>query len=297
MRVRLAHFGLLAVLLTGLQPTYAQNPDYDSRFATPCTTASHPDEPSAPAVSISEITFSGFIQMPVSYQDAIIATVKREEHGSFVDGVVEEALERVRAGWQNHGYFQVEVSGEDKVLAKTETEVRIALFVHVDEGAKYRLGGIKFKNNKLLSDSAKLRDLFPIKDGDIFGREKIAEGLENLRKESGDQGYINFTGVPSTTFDEEKKLAHLEIDVDEGKRFTVGSVKVIGLDEAAREKVLKEYPIKPGQVYNSKLRQLSLKTIPPLSPGCGCSDPTALHLDERPGRVDLLLDFRPCPGN
>jgi outer membrane protein insertion porin family len=48
--------------------------------------------------------------------------------------------------------------------------------------------------------------LFPIKDGDVLSRENIAKGLENLRKAYTELGYINFTSIPNTTFDEEKKL-------------------------------------------------------------------------------------------
>jgi outer membrane protein assembly factor BamA len=143
------------------------------------------------------VTFSGFIQMPVSDQDEIASSIKRETHGYSidVDGVVEEALERVRAGWQNHGYFKVQVTGEGKALRENKTDVRIALFVHIDENIQYRLGRIKFKNNRAITNPAALRDLFPIKDGDIFRREKIAEGLENLRKVYGQYGYINYTSV------------------------------------------------------------------------------------------------------
>jgi outer membrane protein assembly factor BamA len=69
-------------------------------------------------------------------------------------------------------------------------------FVHVRKNPQYRLGRIIFKNIRVFLDSAKLRDLFPVKDGEIFDREKIAEGLENLRTVSGEYGYINYIGVP-----------------------------------------------------------------------------------------------------
>jgi outer membrane protein assembly factor BamA len=222
MRWRLAHIGFCAWLLTGW-PAYAQTSDFDSRHASDCAAVSpHDEPPSGPEVSITEVTFSGFIQMPVPDQDEIIATVKRDEHGTSLDGFVDEALERIKAGWQNHGYFKVEVTGEGKLVTKSETEIQIALFVHVDEGARYQLGGIK--NNLLFSDSQKLRARFPIKDGYILSREKVAQGLESMRKAYGDLGYINYTGVPSTTFDEGKKLAYLDIDVDEGKQFVVTDV-------------------------------------------------------------------------
>ena len=49
-------------------------------------------------------------------------------------------------------------------------------------------------------------NLFPLKDGYIFSRERIAEGLDNLRKEYGQFGYINFTAVPDTRFEDKNTL-------------------------------------------------------------------------------------------
>ena len=63
----------------------------------------------------------------------------------------------------------------------------------IDEGDRYTLGGITFKNNKAVQNIRALRAIFPIKDGEVFSKEKIAKGLENLRKAYGQLGYINFT--------------------------------------------------------------------------------------------------------
>jgi outer membrane protein insertion porin family len=97
---------------------------------------------------------------------------------------------------------------------------------------RYNLSGITFKNNKAISNLDTLRGLFPIKDGDIFSRAKIGTGLENLRKAYGELGYINFTSVPDTKFDDENKLISLDIDVDEGKQFRVERVNLLGLKES-----------------------------------------------------------------
>lgn len=300
MRLRVAQIGL-CLLLTSLASVSAHVQNSDDRPLAPIVcmgTSPHEDPPSGPEVSIIEVTFSGFIQMSVAEQNEIVNSVKQQKYAAApVDEVVEEAIERVRAGWQNHGYFQVQVNAEGKILTKSETEIRIALFAQVEEGAQYRLGGIAFKNNKVLSDSARLRDLFPIKDGDVFSREKIAEGLESLRKAYGEYGYVNYTGVPSTTFDEEKKLAYLEVVVDEGKRFVIASTEVKGFDRVAGEKLLKDLAVKPGNVFNSRLWDSFVTKIPPLLPGCGCADFQALHLDEQMGTVQIVLDFGPCSAN
>jgi outer membrane protein insertion porin family len=69
------------------------------------------------------------------------------------------------------------------------------------------------------------------KDGDIFSREKIAAGLENLQKSYGELGYLNFTAIPDTVFDDRRGMIFLEIDVDESRQFYVSSINIVGLDE------------------------------------------------------------------
>lgn len=255
--------------------------------------ASDSEEPSGPEVLITGVTFSGFIHLPVVEQDQIASRIKQESRGGPVDGLIEEALERVRAGWQNHGYFKVQVSEEGSTITSTPDGPRVVLSVHIDEGLQYNLGGITFRNNKAISNVHALRALFPIKDGAIFSRERVAKGLENLRKAYGELGYINYTGVPESSFDNEGKLAFLEIDIDEGKQFHLTRVEILGLDGPSRREVLKDLGV--GQVYNQRLFDLALKKH--------ASELRFLHddprnvakrLDEKMGTVEVALDARPC---
>jgi outer membrane protein insertion porin family len=167
--------------------------------------------------------------MLITDQEQIADSVIQKTYGTSLEEVTDEGLERVRAGWQDRGYFKVQVTAETKTLTSSPISQRIAMSVHVDEGSRYNLKGIRFKNNKAISSVDILRGLFPISDGDIFSREKIGTGLENLRKAYGELGYINFTSVPDTKFDDENRLISLVIDFDEGKQFRIGSVSVLGV--------------------------------------------------------------------
>ncbi|MGH9504535.1 MAG: POTRA domain-containing protein [Terriglobales bacterium] len=170
-----------------------------------------------------------------------------------------------------------------------ETHQFIVTF-NVEAGPRYRLGEITFKNNHAISDPKPLRNLFPIKDGDIFDRNAIAKGLESLRYAYGGLGCINFTSVPNATFDDKKKLAVLKIDMDEGKQFHVSSIDIVGADPG----LLNDLPLKPGQVYNVRLVDLFLQRHLRTA---DVNDPTILHrlLDERNGTVALTFDFRSKP--
>ncbi len=218
---------------------------------------------------------------------------------------LEEDTERVRAEYQNRGYFKANPGDPKTVIHDTGHKgphipllqsgpgKAVDITMTIDEGEQYRLGKITFKNNKAIQNTAALRALFPLKDGDIFSREKIAKGLENLRKAYGSQGFINFTPVPNTTFDDDKKLAYLDIDVDEGKQFFVRRIEFQG-NTTTRDKVIRrELALEEGSIYNSRLWELSLLRLNQLSyfDQLKPDDPnvTDKKLDEKNGLVDLTL--------
>jgi len=218
---------------------------------------------------------------------------------------LEEDTERVRAEYQNRGYFKANVTdpkteihdtghkGPHVLLIQSGPGKAVDITMPVEEGDKYRLGKITFKNNKAITNVAALRALFPLKDGDLFARDKIAKGLEAMRKAYGEFGYINYTGVPNTTFDDEKKLAFLEIDIDEGKQFTVRRIEFTG-NTTTRDKVIRrELALEEGGIYDSRRWELSLLRLNQLSyfDQLKPDDPnvTDKKLDEKNGQVDLTL--------
>jgi len=269
-----------------------------------------------PKVKVGRIRFRGNKHVPDRTLRAAMKNLKPIgiPHSIFLENIfaktydatkLEEDTERVRAEYQNRGYFKVLVDDPKTEIHDTgHTGFHVPLFqaglgksvditIPIEEGDRYRLGTITFKNNKAISNVAALRSLFPMKDGEIFSREKVAKGLENLRKAYGTDGYINFTSVPDTKFDDEKKIVNLEIDVDEGKQFYVRRIEFQG-NTTTRDKVIRrEIALEEGQVYNSRYWELSLLRLNQLGyfDQLKPDDPntTERHLDEKAGTVDLTL--------
>ncbi|HEY3974264.1 MAG TPA: outer membrane protein assembly factor BamA [Candidatus Sulfotelmatobacter sp.] len=272
-----------------------------------------------PKVKVGKITFEGNKAIKSRVLRAAMKNLKPVgvPHSIFLENLfaktydatkLEEDTERVRAEYQNRGYFKANV-GDPKTeihdtghrgvhipLLQAGPGKSVNITMPIEEGDKYRLGKITFKNNKAISNTAALRSLFPLKDGDIFSRDKIAKGLEALRKAYGQYGYINYTGVPSTTFDDDKKLAYLEIDIDEGKQFYVRRIEFVG-NTTTRDKVIRrELALEEGGVYDSRLWELSLLRLNQLSyfDQLKPDDPnvTEKKLDEKNGQVDLTLKVK-----
>jgi outer membrane protein insertion porin family len=221
---------------------------------------------------------------------------------------LEEDTERVRNEYQNRGYFKALVNdpktqihdtghkGTHVPLLQSGAGKAVDITMPIEEGDRYTLGGITFKNNKAVQNLKALRAIFPIKDGDIFSKEKIGKGLENLRKAYGELGYINFTALPDTRFDDDKKLIFLDIDLDEGKQFYVRRIEFQG-NTTTRDKVIRrEIALEEGNVYNSHLWEVSLLRLNQLGyfDQLKPDDPntTTRQLDEKNGLVDLALKIK-----
>jgi outer membrane protein insertion porin family len=299
--------------------------EHGRQFAT-VRTEIHPIPPAAvsvtfvvkegPKVKVGRIKFEGNKNVPSRTLRSAMKNLKPlgVPHSIFLEALLaktydasklDEDTERVRSEYQNRGYFKA-------LIQEPKTEIRdtghagphipllmkgpgkaVDITIPIEEGDRYTLGGITFKNNKAVTNIAALRRLFAIKDGDIFSREKVAKGLESLRKAYGELGYINFTSIPNTTFNEDKKQVFLEIDVDEGKQFNVRRIEFTG-NTTTRDKVIRrEIALEEGQVYNSRLWELSILRLNQLGyfDQLKPDDPnvTERHLNEKDGTVDLTL--------
>jgi len=216
-----------------------------------------------------------------------------------------EDAERVRDAYQQKGYFKALVSDPNTQIRDINRTIYfwpfqkkrgkvVDITVPIEEGERYTLKAITFTGNKALSNSAALRNLFPMKDGEIFNTTHVRKGLENLRKAYTEFGYINFTPVPDTEIDDEKRQITLKIDIDEGKPFYVRRIEFTG-NTTTRDKVIRrELAVEEGQVYNSRLWELSvlrlnqLQYFEQLKP----EQDSEIRQNNQDGTVDITLKVK-----
>ena len=175
---------------------------------------------------------------------------------------------RVRQAYRDKGYFKA-LTGDPKTKIRDTTGFnpftlhptqgkKIDILIPIEEGNRYRLGGITFKGNKEVTNTRVLRAQFNLKDGEWFNSSQFGKGMEQLRKAYGQLGFINFVGQPIPRIDEAKKLVYLDIDIDEGKKYYISRIEFEG-NTITRDKVIRrEFLVEEGQVYNSQLVDLSL---------------------------------------
>jgi outer membrane protein insertion porin family len=217
---------------------------------------------------------------------------------------LEEDSERVRQAYRDRGYFKALVGtpkthirnagGINIFTLRPSKGKRVDILMPIEEGERYRLGGITFTGNKAVTNIKVLRAQFAQKDGEWFDATKFGKGLDQLRKAYGQLGYINFTAVPTPRIDEAKHLIFLNIDIDEGKPFYVSRIEFTG-NTVTRDRVIRrELLLEEGQVYNSHLWELSLLRLNQLNyfDPLKVDQDTEIHQDADNGTVDLLLKVK-----
>ncbi len=223
---------------------------------------------------------------------------------TFDASKLDEDTERVRQAYRDRGYFKALTSepitktrgagGINPFTLRPSTGKRIDILMPVEEGARYKLGGITFTGNKAVTNTKVLRAQFAQKDGEYFNATLFSKGLEQLRKAYGQLGFINFVGTPVPRVDEAKKLIYLNIDIDEGKKFYVNRIEFTG-NSITRDRVIRrELLLEEGQQYNSQLWELSILRLNQLNyfDTLKVDQDSESRLNPDDGTVDLLLKLK-----
>ncbi|MGH2622405.1 MAG: outer membrane protein assembly factor BamA, partial [Sphingobacterium sp.] len=220
--------------------------------------------------------------------------------GKFKEDKFEEAKTSLIAKMQDKGYRDAEIL-KDSVWRYDENEVAIDMEVY--EGPRYYVGDINWSGNSKFKDSV-LNILLGIKKGDVFSEEKLTSKLSGPTRNSDDiaavyqnDGYLTFTVQPvikriySDTVD-------LEIQMFEGKQYTINNVILKGNDVTNDRVVLRSIYSKPGQKYSRELLVRSVREISQL----GMFDeqkvtPMPINLNYEDGTTDIEFSVAEKPSD
>ena len=169
--------------------------------------------------------------------------------GSCFDDDSDKMGKRVRAFFQSRGYFTAEVKSVHlKPLDPLGIPKPVTMEAEVTEGPRYKVGEITFVNNHAFG-SDKLRQEFPLKAGDWFERDKVASGLEGLRKLYGTNGFLDWMAIPETRPGSNAAM-NLQMTFEEGPQYHMGKLGIIA-DKELGNRLQVEWKLAEGAVYDN----------------------------------------------
>jgi hypothetical protein len=215
------------------------------------------------------------------------------------DEVRDIAVEYARFLLQDLGYWKSSIDARLVLLRKKQGIRWVDVIVDIEEGPQYHLSSIEWTGMHVFTE-AELQAVMPIHQGEVANRGRIADGLEAVRKLYGTRGYINFTCVPETEFNDAAHTLGLRIDVDEGGQFHFGELHLPGLDDVNKERLLRQWDSIKGTTYSWEKQDAFFESaMRPAGPRprnrFHYLQYVNLHLDETERAVNFSISFLPPP--
>ena len=252
-----------------------------------------------PKVAIDVVELEG-TRLPRAAQERLVTSLKERkwEEGSNWEGEVSNmAISAEENDWpdrENQGYLGFSLSVQWKPLRREPGLLHVLATIHVNEGQQRRVEKIeiRFVGDQLVSpvfDANTLRKLIPLKDGEIFNRDKYRAGLDAIAAAYKERGFIELTTNESLALDDDNQTVALAMEITEGQRYRWGNIRVIGLDPKI-ETILRARLPKYGIVNPNLIRDFykEYKSSLPV----GASPETAeWKFDRQRAIVDMTFDF------
>lgn len=281
---------ILTAALCLSPPSIAAQSSQGTRTCTADATDSTPRVQAASRI-VDELVVQDAGSIPTALRDELEDVTR---HHSFLETPdsdwTEELQESVREFLQDRGFFRALVEVHTSLLQQDKQEAHYLATAMVRAGAQYRLGDVRFRDNKVFS-SDDLRKLIPLQTGELLNVSKIRGGLEAMSRKYGEVDYMDATVEPQTEITEDIKQISLTMIVNEEKRYVVDVVTVLGGDQHLRSIVQSTFA--RGEVFSKSKWEEFLQKNRALF---ASYDAEAVQLKRNPavGTISLIFDLRPC---
>ena len=252
-----------------------------------------------------EVTFEVFERPTIGYvrfvgHDRVKQKVLLRESGLKVGDpmnsfAVTEGRRKLEEYYRTHGYGQAQVA----VLEGTRPEdAGVAYQIH--EGPLQRIWQTRFEGNTLAGDR-RLKTQIQSKPGILWlfkgkvDQQRIDEDVERLTAYYRALGYFKADIGRELEFDEKNKWLTLTFTVDEGPRYRIRDVRVIGNQKYGGQELLDQLGLKAGDYFHlAKLRrdENTLRDVYGSQGYIAADIKAAPRFHPEPGQLDLVYEIQ-----
>ncbi len=201
-----------------------------------------------------------------------------------------EAVARIRSLYLEKGFRNADVQ-----LAKGDNPKDRDVVITIQEGPKTRVYQTSFEGNQFESDAvlrtklATKRAWFRSFSG-IYDPQLIDNDVITLTQYYENLGFFDVKVSKRIAETDDLKGVYVVYEIDEGIRYQVRNVDLVGYDVVDRETLFHRPKLKAGDFFNRRFMQIDMAKMKEKYYGLGrlyaTIEPTPIFLDE-PGMIDL----------
>lgn len=207
---------------------------------------------------LKSVTFTGNKKIKTGELEA--HTGLRPGHG-FDVAANRESVQRIKALYRERGYRFAEVTLE-KGGQSSDREV----VFKIEEGPKVKIWDINFRGNKFVSQSV-LKTKLSSKSvllwviGGDYDPEIIRNDVMALKQYYMGLGFFDVEVSSAEQFSEDKGKVTVTFSIDEGQRYRVGTIDVVGNEVIPHEELLKKLKMSEGGYFNARFMREDVSSM------------------------------------
>ena len=216
--------------------------------------------------AIANVDFTGAKEFEKDMLVKALGEIGVGETKIYDKSAVDRAEQELKRQYLSHGMYGVKITTTVTPIERN----RVNVMFNVDEGEVARIKQINIVGNKIVSDK-EIRELLQLSTSgwftwyskaDQYSKTKLTGDLEAIKSYYLDRGYLE-ANVESTqvAITPDKKDIYLTINITEGEKYTVSSVKLEGETFGREEELRQLIVLEAGKPYSGALQEASSKRI------------------------------------
>ncbi len=176
--------------------------------------------------------------------------------GRLLPAQIEEDKVAIRSLYQNRGFADVQITD---VRTQPIDDNGVELIITISEGIQYRVNTVRLEGvNIVPADELKAR--LKMGDGALFTPKGMGDDMKTMRDFYGSRGYVDMIAMPEV-LPSGVGAVDLVYRVDEGVQSYVNLVNIQGNTRTKDRVLRRELAVKPGDVFDSTLVDVSRKRL------------------------------------
>jgi len=221
-----------------------------------------------PKLIVKKITFIGNYSVKDKDLRAAMKTKVQDilwffdKSGRLISSQLDEDRASLKLLYQNRGFADVDIADvATQTLDNKKDGVEIV--ITIQEGIQYRVNAITLEGVNLVPKEQML-GILKMREGSLFTPKGLADDLNAMRTFYGQRGYIEADAIPQVT-PAGQGAVDILYKIDERVQSYVNLINIQGNSRTKDKVIRRELAIKPGQIYDTTLVDVSKKRLENLS--------------------------------
>ena len=164
---------------------------------------------------------------------------------------IEYDREQLRKFYRNRGFYDFRIISSVAELAPDKNGFAVTFVI--DEGVRYRFGKLTVHTELKKLNGDILRQLLPIREGQVYQDQKIEQSTDTLTFAAGAAGFAFVDVRPRYTPNPVKHTVDVAFDVKEGPRVYIDRIDIVGNTTTLDYVIRRQMIVAEGDAYNRAL--------------------------------------------